>query len=198
MCHMEQHFFKPDLVLYPMLKKSSRLCIDQCTFFLAERKTELRIEDFPFVIQPAFCKTFADEPCKLALKQAGILPLNPDIVVQRFPNAKSWQVWKQIFAGTVTNSPTSTTITTTTTATTTNTTTTPSDITVSNNVWRRPVSMPLHNRSPKHGVLPELQKRLSQHPGKICYLPASSLDFNNEQKDSIWRLHFSAASETNL
>ena len=166
-----------DLVYYHELKTASRKCIDLWVVFLARVSETLKIEDFPFVIQQAFLDTFTLENTKLALCAAGIFPFNPDKVLSKLEEKKTFAQWKTDLAAkdntpdvdlTQVEAPALQPVRSRRNSAKTMT------------AWHRTSSDTLHNRSPKFisGA-----KRLQQHPNKLVVLPAEDpFDFEAEQQ----------------
>jgi hypothetical protein len=101
LCPHSTHVAQPhDLKFFPDMKSKTPHLIDTWAIHFAQQSVfgKLRIEDFPFVIQPSY--DAAAQPSRFleAVRMAGILPFDPDVVLNTFPNNKTFALWKQKIA----------------------------------------------------------------------------------------------------
>jgi hypothetical protein len=79
------------------LKTSSRKSIDAWNAHLSRRKQALKLEDFPFVIHQSYLKSIEEKVTIRGLRKIGLVPFNPDAVLRKVPNAKTYAQYQAQF-----------------------------------------------------------------------------------------------------
>jgi hypothetical protein len=98
--HSSQVTQPHDLEHFPAMKPISRKLIDKWSVFYARmsRKSKLGIEDFPFIVQPAYTEIFGSEiHHREAAKKAGLVPFDPDVVLKQL-GEKTFLDWKKVLS----------------------------------------------------------------------------------------------------
>jgi hypothetical protein len=80
-----------------VMKREGEKLITSWSVHLKARGSQLSVEDFPFVIQPAFEKSMQAKYILHAFKTCGLHPINPDAVLLKFKTGESFEELEKIF-----------------------------------------------------------------------------------------------------
>lgn len=74
-----------DVRVFEILKGASKKCITSWCAFLLQKNIMLSIRDMPFVVQAAMELSHSSVNFELGFRDAGLFPLNPDLVLSKMP-----------------------------------------------------------------------------------------------------------------